>query len=65
MQATNRYAPPHRPPPSLADPRHLLAFFAEVRLDTMVTVVDSGTFLEAYTSSDTMQQRPDLGVSGK
>ncbi|CAM9278731.1 unnamed protein product [Ascophyllum nodosum] len=35
----------------------------EVRLDTMVTVVDAGAFLEAYTTGDSMMQRPDLGVS--
>lgn len=33
-------------------------------MDTMVTVVDAGAFLEAYTSADRMMQRPDLGVSG-
>eukprot|EP00904_Undaria_pinnatifida_P014190 jgi/Undpi1/9901/HiC_scaffold_28.g12355.m1 len=34
----------------------------EVRLDTMVTVVDAGAFLAAYTTGDRMMQRPDLGV---
>ncbi|CAM9297425.1 unnamed protein product [Choristocarpus tenellus] len=34
----------------------------EVRLDTMVTVVDTGAFLEAYTTGDRMLQRPDLGM---
>ncbi|CAM9680657.1 unnamed protein product, partial [Hapterophycus canaliculatus] len=36
----------------------------KVRLDTMVTVVDAGAFLEAYTTGDRMMQRPDLGVDG-
>lgn len=31
----------------------------------MVTVVDAGAFLEAYTTGDRMIQRPDLGVSGE
>eukprot|EP00752_Nemacystus_decipiens_P004175 g3817.t1 len=35
----------------------------KVRLDTMVTVVDAGAFLTAYTTGDRMMQRPDLGVS--
>ncbi|CAN0257884.1 unnamed protein product [Ectocarpus sp. 6 AP-2014] len=35
----------------------------KVRMDTMVTVVDAGSFLEAYTSSERMMHRPDLGVS--
>lgn len=30
----------------------------------MVTVVDAGAFLEAYTTADRMMQRPDLGVLG-
>ncbi|CAM9156263.1 unnamed protein product [Ectocarpus sp. 13 AM-2016] len=34
----------------------------KVRMDTMVTVVDAGSFLEAYTSSERMMHRPDLGV---
>eukprot|EP00903_Cladosiphon_okamuranus_P018046 g16607.t1 len=34
----------------------------KVRLDTMITVVDAGAFLEAYTTGDRMVQRPDLGV---
>lgn len=37
----------------------------QVRLDTMVTVVDAGAFLEAYTTGDRMIERPDLGVSGE
>lgn len=37
----------------------------QVRLDTMVTVVDAGAFLEAYTTGDRMMQRPDLGVGGE
>lgn len=37
----------------------------QVRLDTMVTVVDAGAFLAAYTTGDRMMQRPDLGVKGK
>lgn len=36
----------------------------KVRLDTMITVVDAGAFLEAYTTGDRMVQRPDLGVDG-
>lgn len=38
---------------------------SQVRLDTMVTVVDAGAFLAAYTTGDRMTQRPDLGVGGK
>ncbi|CAM9197284.1 unnamed protein product [Pylaiella littoralis] len=34
----------------------------KVRLDTMVTVVDAGAFLAAYTTGDRMTNRPDLGV---
>ncbi len=37
----------------------------QVRLDTMITVVDAGAFLEAYTTGDRMVQRPDLGVNGR
>ena len=37
----------------------------QVRLDTMVTVVDAGAFLAAYTTGDRMMQRPDLGVKGE
>lgn len=33
-----------------------------VRLDTMVTVVDSGVFLDAYTSRDKLAKRPELGA---
>lgn len=40
-----------------------VALMNEVRLDTMVTVVDAGSFLEAYTSGDRMLQRPDLGIA--
>jgi len=32
----------------------------QVRLDTLVTVVDCGVFLDAYTSADKISQRPDL-----
>ena len=34
-----------------------------VRLDTMVTVVDSSVFLDAYTSRDTLLKRPELGLN--
>mmetsp|Transcript_9348 Transcript_9348/g.12314 ORF Transcript_9348/g.12314 Transcript_9348/m.12314 type:complete len:590 (-) Transcript_9348:244-2013(-) len=34
----------------------------DVRLDTMVTVVDCGVFLDAYLSGDTIDKRPDLGL---
>ena len=43
----------------------MLMFLSQVRLDTMVTVVDAGAFLAAYTTGDKMTQRPDLGVGGK
>lgn len=43
----------------------LAATLAQVRLDTMVTVVDAGVFLAAYTTGDRMMERPDLGVNGK
>lgn len=33
-----------------------------VRLDTMVTVVDSSVFLDAYMSRDAVQDRPELGA---
>ncbi len=33
-----------------------------VRLDTMVTVVDSGVFLDAYVSKDRLATRPELGA---
>lgn len=33
-----------------------------VRLDTMVTVVDSGVFLDAYISKDKLAKRPELGT---
>ena len=33
-----------------------------VRLDSMVTVVDSGVFLDAYTSRDKLIKRPELGT---
>jgi hypothetical protein len=33
-----------------------------VRLDTMVTVVDSGVFLDAYVSKDKLATRPELGA---
>jgi len=33
----------------------------EVRLDSMVTVVDSSAFLDAYVTQDKIEQRPDLG----
>jgi len=33
-----------------------------VRLDTMVTVVDSGVFLDAYVSRDKLANRPELGT---
>lgn len=42
-----------------------ITFVSQVRLDTMVTVVDAGEFLAAYTTGDKMMQRPDLGVGGK
>jgi G3E family GTPase len=32
------------------------------RLDTMVTVVDAGSFLDSYLSRESMGERPDLGV---
>lgn len=31
----------------------------------MITVVDAGSFLEAYTTGDRMLQRPDLAVAGE
>lgn len=34
-----------------------------VRLDTMVTVVDSSVFLDAYTSRDSLLKRPELGLA--
>lgn len=34
-----------------------------VRLDTMVTVVDSSVFLDAYISRDSLLKRPELGES--
>ncbi|KAG5186851.1 CobW/HypB/UreG, nucleotide-binding domain-containing protein [Tribonema minus] len=34
-----------------------------IRLDTMVTVVDGGEFLDAYASGDRLAQRPDLGAA--
>lgn len=42
----------------------LMSIFTQVRLDTMVTVVDAGAFLEAYMTGERMMQRPDLGVGG-
>lgn len=33
----------------------------EVRLDSMVTVVDSSAFLDAYLTQETIADRPDLG----
>ena len=33
-----------------------------VRLDTMVTVVDSGVFLDAYISKDRLAKRTELGT---
>jgi G3E family GTPase len=45
-------------PPSLAMP-----LLDMVRLDTMVTVVDSSVFLDAYTSKDTLMKRPELGLN--
>lgn len=34
-----------------------------VRLDTMVTVVDSSVFLDAYVSRDSVKDRPELGTT--
>ena len=32
-----------------------------VRLDTMVTIVDSSVFLDAYVSKERAMDRPELG----
>ena len=38
-----------------------MALMDEVRLDSMVTVVDSSAFLDAYLTQEKIADRPDLG----
>ena len=35
-----------------------------IRLDTLVTIVDSGTFIQDYASRVPLAARPDLGEGG-
>ena len=37
---------------------------SRIRLDTMVTIVDSGTFITDYASRTPVAARPDLGEGG-
>ena len=41
-----------------------LALFDRVRLDTLLTVVDSDVFLDAYASRSLLAERPDLAEAG-
>lgn len=52
---------PHRHTPCLTHTA-AMPLMDVVRLDTMVTVVDSGVFLDAYVSRDKLTQRPELGA---
>ena len=35
-----------------------------IRLDNMITIVDSGTFIKDYSSRTPLAARPDLGEGG-
>ena len=35
-----------------------------IRLDTLVTIVDAGTFIQDYASRAPLAARPDLGEGG-
>ena len=59
----------------VAEPKNIRDLFAEsaaeghplmdrVELDTLVTVVDSGTFIKDYSSRAALAARPDLGDGG-
>ena len=37
---------------------------ARITLDTMVTIVDSGTFVSDFASKEALAARPDLGEGG-
>lgn len=37
---------------------------SRIRLDTMITIVDSGTFIKDYSSRTALAARPDLGEGG-